>query len=205
MDGHPTGSVQSPIIFFCHLQLYIYHGNNLDSFLFFTLDHQRIALVYFIVALIEAFTVNVRPTTVRSGPYAIFNAYRWQWYTILILPDSSITLWLQISFHFAFSWFWKWVTSLTLSENNRLGGFIAFVIYMVTTFSLYVPDWSFVYHNDGNVNDGKQFTVSATFLGIPYHHHWNVSSLIQFLLVRAGKMWCEGQPGASLQRSWLCW
>jgi heparan-alpha-glucosaminide N-acetyltransferase len=62
------------------------------SFLFFTLDHQRIALVYFIVALIEAFTVKVRPTMVRSGPYAIFNAYRWQWYTILILPDSSITL-----------------------------------------------------------------------------------------------------------------
>jgi len=95
------------IIFFCHLQLYIYHGNNLDSFLFFTLDHQRIALVYFIVALIEAFTVKVRPTTVRSGPYAIFNAYRWQWYTILILPDSSITLVLHISFHFAFSWFWN--------------------------------------------------------------------------------------------------
>jgi len=54
---------------------------------------------------------------------------------------------------------------------------------MVTTFSLYVPDWSFVYHNDGDVNDGKQFTVSATFLGIPYHHHWNVSYLIQYLLV----------------------
>ncbi|KAG0529320.1 hypothetical protein BDA96_05G088500 [Sorghum bicolor] len=82
---------------------------------------QRIALVYFIVALIEAFTVKVRPTTVRSGPYAIFNAYRWQW----------------------------------------LGGFIAFVIYMVTTFSLYVPDWSYVYHNDGDVNDGKQFTVKC--------------------------------------------
>ncbi|RLM59167.1 hypothetical protein C2845_PM18G03410 [Panicum miliaceum] len=82
---------------------------------------QRIALVYFVVALIEAFTTKVRPTTVRSGPYAIFDAYRWQW----------------------------------------LGGFIAFVIYIVTTFSLYVPDWSFVYHNDGDVNDGKQFTVQC--------------------------------------------
>jgi len=49
--------------------------------------------------------------------------------------------------------------------TNRLGGFIAFVIYIVTTFSLYVPDWSFVYHNDGDVNDGKQFTVSSTFPG----------------------------------------
>nr|CAB3489529.1 unnamed protein product [Digitaria exilis] len=82
---------------------------------------QRIALVYFVVALIEAFTTKVRPTTVRSGPCAIFDAYRWQW----------------------------------------LGGFISFVIYLVTTFSLYVPDWSFVYHNDGDVNDGKQFTVQC--------------------------------------------
>lgn len=45
---------------------------------------------------------------------------------------------------------------------DRLGGYIAFVIYMVTTFSLYVPDWSFVYHNDGDVNDGKRFTVPGT-------------------------------------------
>ena len=75
-----------------------------------------------------------------------------------------ITLWLHISFHFSIdsendehSW--------PFLETNRLGGFIAFVIYIVTTFSLYVPDWSFVYHNDGDVNDGKQFTVSSTFPG----------------------------------------
>ncbi|KAL6868295.1 hypothetical protein ACP4OV_015140 [Aristida adscensionis] len=86
---------------------------------------QRIALVYFVIALIEAFTRKVRPTTVRSGPYAIFDAYRWQW----------------------------------------LGGLIAFIIYMVTTFSLYVPDWSYVYHNDGDVNDGKQFTVQCGVRG----------------------------------------
>ncbi|KAF2910278.1 uncharacterized protein [Oryza sativa Japonica Group] len=86
---------------------------------------QRIALVYFVVALIEAFTTKVRPTTVRSGPYAIFHAYRWQW----------------------------------------LGGFVALFIYMVTTFSLYVPDWSYVYHNDGDVNDGKQFTVQCGVRG----------------------------------------
>jgi len=42
---------------------------------------QRIALVYFVVALIEVFTIKVRPSTVRSGPYAIFDAYRWQWYS----------------------------------------------------------------------------------------------------------------------------
>ena len=30
---------------------------------------------------------------------------------------------------------------------SRIGGFIAFLIYMITTFALYVPDWSFVlYH-----------------------------------------------------------
>lgn len=62
------------------------------SCLFFTGNwnhHQRIALVYFFVALIEALTVKVRPTTVRSGPYAIFDAYRWQWYAALILPDTD--------------------------------------------------------------------------------------------------------------------
>ncbi|KAF9607980.1 hypothetical protein IFM89_003900, partial [Coptis chinensis] len=57
---------------------------------------QRIALVYFIIALIETFTTNVRPTVLKSGHFSIFSAYRWQW----------------------------------------LGGFIAFLIYMITTFSL---------------------------------------------------------------------
>lgn len=42
---------------------------------------------------------------------------------------------------------------------NRLGGLIAFVLYMIMTFTLYVPDWSFVFHDTGDVNDGKRFTV----------------------------------------------
>ncbi|XP_042048133.1 heparan-alpha-glucosaminide N-acetyltransferase-like isoform X1 [Salvia splendens] len=67
---------------------------------------QRIALVYFIVALIEILTTKIRPTTLEPSRLSIFSAYRWQW----------------------------------------LGGFAAFFIYMVTTFSLYVPDWSFVLH-----------------------------------------------------------
>lgn len=69
---------------------------------------QRIALVYFIVALIEILTTKIRPTALKLDHFSIFSAYRWQW----------------------------------------LGGFAAFVIYMVTTFSLYVPDWSFVVHDD---------------------------------------------------------
>ncbi|XP_020107184.1 heparan-alpha-glucosaminide N-acetyltransferase-like [Ananas comosus] len=86
---------------------------------------QRIALVYLVVALIEALTRKVRPTVVASGPIAIFDAYRWQW----------------------------------------IGGFVAFVVYMVTTFSLYVPDWSYVFHSDGDVNDGKRFTVKCGVRG----------------------------------------
>ncbi|KAK8621079.1 hypothetical protein V6N13_067522 [Hibiscus sabdariffa] len=69
---------------------------------------QRIALVYFIVALIETLTTKLRPTVLKPGYSSIFTAYRWQW----------------------------------------LGGFAAFVIYMVTTYSLYVPDWSFVVKTD---------------------------------------------------------
>ncbi|XP_073013480.1 uncharacterized protein [Typha latifolia] len=86
---------------------------------------QRIALVYLVVALIEALTTKYQPITVKLGPFAIFNAYRWQW----------------------------------------TGGLIAFVIYMVTTFSLHVPDWSFVFHSDGDVNDGKRFVVKCGVRG----------------------------------------
>ncbi|KAK3036374.1 hypothetical protein RJ639_032143, partial [Escallonia herrerae] len=70
---------------------------------------QRIALVYFVVALIETLTTKLRPTVLDPGHFSIFTAYKWQW----------------------------------------LGGFVAFVVYMVTTFALYVPDWSFsVHHQD---------------------------------------------------------
>ncbi|KAL7095925.1 hypothetical protein ACP275_10G052600 [Erythranthe tilingii] len=71
---------------------------------------QRIALVYFIVALIEIVTTKLRPTSLDPGHFSIFTAYKWQW----------------------------------------IGGFVAFVIYMVTTFSLYVPDWSFVAKDDSD-------------------------------------------------------
>ncbi|KAL9318194.1 hypothetical protein ACSQ67_014711 [Phaseolus vulgaris] len=42
------------------------------------------------------------------------------------------------------------------------GGFVAFVIYMVTTFSLYVPDWSFV---DYNSHEPKRYTVQCGIRG----------------------------------------
>jgi len=46
---------------------------------------------------------------------------------------------------------------------HRFGGFVAFVIYMVTTFSLYVPDWSFV---DYNSHEPKRYTVHNLSLDI---------------------------------------
>lgn len=30
----------------------------------------------------------------------------------------------------------------------RLGGFVAFVVYMTTIYSLYVPDWNFLVHDE---------------------------------------------------------
>ncbi|KAG1331248.1 heparan-alpha-glucosaminide N-acetyltransferase [Cocos nucifera] len=86
---------------------------------------QRIALVYFIVAMIEILTTKLRPTIIGSGHFAIFSAYHWQW----------------------------------------IGGLIAFVLYMVMTFALYVPDWSFVFHSTGDVNDGKRYTVQCGVRG----------------------------------------
>ncbi|CAI9097949.1 OLC1v1034475C1 [Oldenlandia corymbosa var. corymbosa] len=83
---------------------------------------QRIALVYMIVALIETFTVKVRPVTIGPGFFSIFSAYKWQW----------------------------------------LGGFISFLIYMITVFSLYVPDWSFVVKQD---NSTERYTVKCGMRG----------------------------------------
>lgn len=44
----------------------------------------------------------------------------------------------------------------------RIFGCVAFVVYMATTYALYVPDWSFVFHREGDVNDGKRFVVCLT-------------------------------------------
>ncbi|XP_006577710.3 heparan-alpha-glucosaminide N-acetyltransferase [Glycine max] len=43
------------------------------------------------------------------------------------------------------------------------GGFVAFLIYMITTFSLYVPDWSFVDHFNGD--EPKRYTVICGMRG----------------------------------------
>ncbi|KAL0333396.1 UNVERIFIED_CONTAM: Heparan-alpha-glucosaminide N-acetyltransferase [Sesamum angustifolium] len=82
---------------------------------------QRIALVYFVVALIEALTTKLRPTSLKSGHFSIFTAYKWQW----------------------------------------IGGFVAFVIYMVTTFSLLVPDWSFLVNEDDKAERYTACTFSS--------------------------------------------
>ncbi|XP_023925810.1 uncharacterized protein LOC112037229 isoform X1 [Quercus suber] len=84
---------------------------------------QRIALVYFVVALIETLTTKLRPTVLDSGHISIFTAYRWQW----------------------------------------IGGFVAFLIYIITTYALYIPDWSFVLQNpDGTA---KRYTVQCGMRG----------------------------------------
>ncbi|CAJ1891944.1 unnamed protein product [Sphenostylis stenocarpa] len=44
-----------------------------------------------------------------------------------------------------------------------LGGFVAFLIYMITTFTLYVPDWSFVDRVNGD--EPKRYTVICGMRG----------------------------------------
>ncbi|KAK6942752.1 hypothetical protein RJ641_028129 [Dillenia turbinata] len=85
---------------------------------------QRIALVYMVVALIEALTNKFRPVpaVLDRGHFAIFTAYKWQWF----------------------------------------GGFISFLIYMITTYSLYVPDWSFVHHGH---HEAKRYIVKCGMRG----------------------------------------
>ncbi|KAH7553527.1 hypothetical protein ACOSQ2_030045 [Xanthoceras sorbifolium] len=83
---------------------------------------QRIALVYFVVAMIETLTTKKRPAVLQPGHLSIFTAYQWQW----------------------------------------IGGFVAFVVYMVTTYALYVPDWSFVVHGR---HGAKRYTVKCGMRG----------------------------------------
>jgi hypothetical protein len=76
------------------------------------------------------------------------------------------------------------------------------VIYMVTVYSAYVPDWSYVYHLEGDIDDGKLFTVLGAYLK-------DVSSLLiifvnDTVLVFIGTMWCKGPRRPSLQCSRLC-
>lgn len=55
--------------------------------------------------------------------------------------------------HFAIfsAYRWQW-----------LGGFVAFVIYMITTYTLYVPDWDFVLHDK---HGAKRYTVICGMRG----------------------------------------
>lgn len=46
--------------------------------------------------------------------------------------------------------------------ETRVGGFIAFLIYIITSYSLYVPDWSFVVHGD---DESKRYTVKCGMRG----------------------------------------
>jgi hypothetical protein len=53
---------------------------------------------------------------------------------------------------------------------GRFVGFVAFLIYMITIFTLYVPDWSFVDHANGD--EPKRYTV----------HSLSISLISKFLL-----------------------
>ncbi|CAM8973233.1 unnamed protein product [Rhodiola kirilowii] len=56
--------------------------------------------------------------------------------------------------HFSIFTAYKW---------QWLGGFIAFLVYMITIYSLYVPDWSFVFHNEND--EAMPYTVKCGMRG----------------------------------------
>ncbi|CAN4117130.1 unnamed protein product [Withania somnifera] len=55
----------------------------------------------------------------------------------------------HISIFTAYKWQW-------------LGGFVAFIVYMTTIYGLYVPDWSFVVHNE---DSSERYTVKCGMRG----------------------------------------
>ncbi|KAF5940632.1 hypothetical protein HYC85_021799 [Camellia sinensis] len=55
--------------------------------------------------------------------------------------------------HFSIFTAYKW---------QWLGGFVAFLVYIITTYALYVPDWSFVVHNH---HGPERYTVKCGMRG----------------------------------------
>ncbi|XP_038698069.1 heparan-alpha-glucosaminide N-acetyltransferase-like [Tripterygium wilfordii] len=55
----------------------------------------------------------------------------------------------HLSIYTAYKWQW-------------IGGLVAFVVYMITTYSLYVPDWSFVAYSH---DEAKRYTVKCGMRG----------------------------------------
>ncbi|GFS36206.1 heparan-alpha-glucosaminide N-acetyltransferase-like protein [Actinidia rufa] len=77
-----------------------------------------------------------------------------RWCGILQRPsppssDQLSSTWSFLHFHTAYRWQW-------------LGGFVSFIIYMVTTYALYVPDWSFTVHDD---QEPQRYTVKCGMRG----------------------------------------
>ncbi|XP_068474631.1 uncharacterized protein [Phaseolus vulgaris] len=56
-----------------------------------------------------------------------------------------------------------YLSIFTAYKWQWLGGFVAFLIYMITTFTLYVPDWSFVDRFNGD--EPKRYTVICGMRG----------------------------------------
>lgn len=160
---------------------------------FWVMILQRIALVYFIVAMIEAFSTIGRPRIILNhGHISIFTAYGWQWCVsrkFLVLQKYHT----PFTFHFALKTIstphvkffrkdvdmtdnkWKEYPHPPLSSSRclcfsvfshtpffcRIGGFAALIIYIITTYALYVPDWSFSVLDDDQLQ--QHFTVKPHF------------------------------------------
>ncbi|XP_061965270.1 uncharacterized protein LOC133689429 [Populus nigra] len=121
---------------------------------------QRIALVYMVVALIEALIPKNRQT-IEPDHFTIFTAYRW------------------------------------------IAGFISFVIYMVTTFALYVPDWSFTVDHG---HERRRYTVecgmrghlgpACNAVGYVDREVWGINHLYQYPVWSRLKACTLSSPGS---------
>ncbi|KAL0316199.1 UNVERIFIED_CONTAM: hypothetical protein Sradi_5498100 [Sesamum radiatum] len=81
---------------------------------------------------------------------------------------------------------------VNMKHIRWIGGFVAFVIYMVTTFSLFVPDWSFVLNEDDKAERYTACTFSSPGSG-PFradapswcHAPFEPEGLLRFLLLHS--------------------
>jgi hypothetical protein len=80
---------------------------------------------------------------------------------------------------------------------------VAFLIYMITTFSLYVPDWSFVDHV--NSDEPKRYTVYSLSLLFLEYRSVHLLCLFNFLIVFCllGVMWNERTLRPCMQCGWI--
>ncbi|XP_012082601.2 heparan-alpha-glucosaminide N-acetyltransferase [Jatropha curcas] len=95
----------------------------------------------------------------------------------------------------------NYFTIFTAYQWQWIGGFVAFLIYMVTTYSLYVPDWSFIGYEDHEAYTVKcgmrgHLGPACNAVGYVDREVWGINHLYQFPVWSRLKACTLSSPGS---------